>query len=201
MPPFAVFGTVAAYVVVTVLLLSLNLTSLWRWWIKAAAMLVTTAFFVGTYYAIAGLLGWPSAAALPDRFAFLSSKIVEPNKANGAPGAIFLWIQEIDDNNVPTGAPRAYQMAFTTGTAKDVSDAQSKKQAGKDIMGKTSDKQGKEGDSQEPPKKLGPVIENTDIGATMDTVPFSDDSIHMTFEELPPILLPDKAALTIDDIH
>jgi len=92
-------------------------------------------------------------------------------------------------------------MAFTTGTAKDVSDAQSKKQAGKDIMGKTSDKQGKEGDSQEPPKKLGPVIENTDIGATMDTVPFSDDSIHMTFEELPPILLPDKAALTIDDIH
>ena len=91
-------------------------------------------------------------------------------------------------------------MAFTTGTAKDVSDAQSKKQAGKDIMGKTSDKQ-KDGDANDPPKKLGPVIENNDVGATVDTVPFSNDSIHMTFEELPPVLLPDKAAFTIDDVH
>ncbi|MFO1185417.1 MAG: hypothetical protein U1E56_11605 [Bauldia sp.] len=201
MIPFAVFGTVAAYVMVAVLLLSLNLTSLWRWWIKAAAMVVTTAFFVGTYLAIDGILGWPSAAALPDRFKFLSSQVMEPNKVNGDPGAIFLWIQELDDKNLPVSVPKNFRLNYTVSTAKDVQDAQSKRQAGKDVMGKTSDKKGKEGEENEPPKKLGPVLETEAVGTTTDTVPFMDDTVHMTFEELPPILLPDKIPLTADAIH
>lgn len=200
MIPFAVFGTVAAYVMVAMLLLSLNLTSLWRWWIKAAAMIVTTAFFVGTYLAIDGLLGWPSAAELPPRFKFLSSQVVEPNKVNGDPGAIYLWVQELDEKNLTISVPKNYRLSYATSTAKDVQDAQSKRQDGKDVLGKTADKKGKPGEDNEPPKKLGPVIENTTAGTT-DTVPFMDDTVHMSFEELPPILLPDKIPLTADAIH
>ena len=56
---------VAAYGIVTMLLLSLNLTSLWRWWVKAGAIIVTTVFFGVTYLAINGLMGWPTTQKLP----------------------------------------------------------------------------------------------------------------------------------------
>ena len=41
-----ILGLVSAYVVVALLLLSLNLTSRWKWWVKAAAIVVTGIFFI-----------------------------------------------------------------------------------------------------------------------------------------------------------
>ena len=38
-------GIVASYVLIAVLLLSLNLASRWHWGIKAAAIVITTGFF------------------------------------------------------------------------------------------------------------------------------------------------------------
>ena len=63
----SVIGVVTAYGIVTMLLLSLNLTSLWRWWIKAGAIIVTTVFFGVTYLAINGLMGWPTTQKLPSQ--------------------------------------------------------------------------------------------------------------------------------------
>ena len=57
----------AAYVVIGVLLLSMGLTSRFAWWVKAAAIVVTSLFFVEVFFATKGLLGWPRhrAAAGP----------------------------------------------------------------------------------------------------------------------------------------
>ena len=60
-----ILGLVSAYVVIAVLLLSLNLTSRWKWWVKASAIIVTGCFFVQAYIQTYAVLGWPTDTELP----------------------------------------------------------------------------------------------------------------------------------------
>ena len=59
----------AAYVVIGVLLLALGLTARLAWWVKAAAIVVTSVFFLEVFFATKGLLGLAphgtTAAAVP----------------------------------------------------------------------------------------------------------------------------------------
>src|SRR5580700_4817497 len=103
----------AAYVVLGVLLLSVGLTSPLRWWIKAAAIVVTSLFFVEVFFSTKSLLGWPGTGRLPARFQLLWTRVVEPDPKSHDAGAIFLWVEEVDDNNVPTGTPRSYRLPYT----------------------------------------------------------------------------------------
>ena len=128
----AILPLVAAYVAVAVLLLSLNLTSRWAWPIKAAAIGVTTGFFGLSYIGAVSLLGWPSRSTLPPRFQLLWSKLVEPDKHSGEDGGIFLWLDALDDNNLPLNRPRAYQLRWDPNLAKQVAGAQEKRQSGQD---------------------------------------------------------------------
>jgi hypothetical protein len=103
----------AAYAVLGVLLLSVGLTSPLRWWIKAAAIVVTSVFFVEAFFATKGLLGWPGSGRLPARFQLLWTRVVEPDPKIHDAGSIFLWVEEVDENNVPTGTPRSYRLPYT----------------------------------------------------------------------------------------
>ena len=79
-----ILGLVSAYVVVALLLLSLNLTSRWKWWVKAAAIVVTGIFFIQAYIQTYALLGWPTDTDLPRHFQVLWAKVEDPNKFTGA---------------------------------------------------------------------------------------------------------------------
>jgi hypothetical protein len=103
----------AAYVLLGVLLLALGLSSRFAWWVKAAAIVVTSVFFVEMFFATKDLLGWPRTGQLPARFQLLWVRVVEPDLKNSNPGAIYLWIEEVDDNNVPDGVPRSYRVPYT----------------------------------------------------------------------------------------
>ena len=190
-----VAGLVAAYALVTMLLLSLNLTSLWRWWIKAAAIIVTTAFFGVTYAAINGLLGWPTTQQLPPRFNLVSSRIIEPDRRTNSPGHIYLWADELDTNNIPTGTPRSYQLRYSDALARKITGAQEKRDHGLDVMGRVSDGEAPRAEIRRD-VRLGPA--QNDKGQqspAKDTVPFKEDSSGISFENLPPVILPDKAPL------
>jgi hypothetical protein len=103
----------AAYVVLGVLLLSVGLTSPLRWWVKAAAIVVTSVFFVEAFFASKSLLGWPSVGRLPGKFQLLWTRVVEPDPKVHDAGSIFLWVEEVDENNVPVGTPRSYRLPYT----------------------------------------------------------------------------------------
>ncbi len=103
----------AAYVAMSVLLLWTGLTSPLRWWVKAAAILVTSLFFVEVFFATKGLLGWPGTDRLPARFQLLWTRVVEPDPRLHDAGSIFLWVEEVDANNVPVGTPRSYRLPYT----------------------------------------------------------------------------------------
>jgi len=102
-----------AYMVLGVLLLSVSLTSPFQWWVKAAAIVVTSVFFVEQFFSTKDLLGWPGSGRLPPRFQLLWTRVVEPDPKVRDPGSIFLWVEEVDENNVPTGTPRSYRLAYT----------------------------------------------------------------------------------------
>ncbi len=102
-----------AYVMVAVLLLIIGLTSRihWRW--KALVIIGTTFFFVSVFFQTRNLLGWPSNAKLPIPAQLLWARVVEPNRMASEPGAIFMWVEQLDENNIPVGMPRAYRLPYT----------------------------------------------------------------------------------------
>ena len=116
----AVIGIVVAYVLIAVLLLSMNLASRWMWWIKAGTIVLTTGFFVQSFASIVGIVGWPSNSTLPPAFKLHWGAIVEPNQFMGEKGAIYLWVEELDENNIPTGVPRAFELPYSDDLAEKV---------------------------------------------------------------------------------
>jgi hypothetical protein len=134
----------AAYVVIGVLLLTLGLSSRFAWWVKAAAIVVTSVFFVEVFFATKGLLGWPRPGQLPPRFQLLWVRLVEPDLKGANPGAIYLWIEEIDENNVPDGVPRSYRLPYSRPLADRAAKAREEIMSGKPQQGSAEDLGGTE---------------------------------------------------------
>ena len=133
----ALWGTIAVYGLLALLVLNLSIFSLWRWWVKAGMMLVTGVVFVGAYGVISGLIGWPSPAQLPARFSLLHTYVEEPDKQRDFAGNIYLWVQEVDDNQVPIAQPRAYVMPYVVETMKGVTQSQEMLDRGEKVLGES----------------------------------------------------------------
>jgi hypothetical protein len=101
-----------AYALLGVLLLVVCVFARIPWPVKAAAIVLTSAFYVVSFFATRGLLGWSSTDPLPPRFKLLGARIVEPHSLEGDPGAIHLWVEVLDDDNFPSGVPRAYRLPY-----------------------------------------------------------------------------------------
>jgi len=202
MPSYAVLGVVGAYAATAVLLLSLNIASLWRWPVKASAIVITNGLFVGTYMAISALIGWPSNDRLPDRASFLASRIVEPDKFTGDPGAIFVWLQGIDEKNLPVGEPRAYKLAYDRAVARDVFEAQRLRGQGRDVLGTFDYSEPREEPTPRTPPVAGktPDLRNPEDrpGGAGGMSSLSQD-LRAVFTEMP-LLLPDKGPYIREDI-
>jgi hypothetical protein len=147
----------AAYVVMGVLLLSVGLTSPLRWWVKAAAIVLTSAFFVEIFFATRGLLGWPGAGRLPARFQLLWTRVVEPDPKIHDAGSIFLWVEEVDENNVPTGTPRSYRLPYTKPLADRSLKARDEIMSGNPQEGTAEDL----ADNETPPGTMANLPENS----------------------------------------
>jgi hypothetical protein len=133
----ALWGTVAIYGLLALLLLSLNIFSRWRWWVKGGVMIVTAGVFVGAYAVISGLIGWASPGMLPARFSLLHTYVEEPDKQRDFPGNIYLWVQEVDENQIPVSAPRAYVMPYVVETMRGVTKSQEMLDRGEKVLGES----------------------------------------------------------------
>ncbi len=188
MPLGTIFATVVGYVVIAVLLLSLNLTSRWRWWIKGGTIAITGAFFVVSFFSITSMLGFPSGAGVPDRFTLISTLIVEPNNFTGAPGAIYLWLEELDENNVPSLTPRAYHLPYIDELADAVEEAQAMLDAGEEVEGAVEEAEEEAGGEDEDAEEAAP-------GEAGQGNNYVSIEFNLIFNDLPPVALPDKGAL------
>jgi hypothetical protein len=134
----------AAYVVIGVLLLNMGLASRYAWWIKATVIVVTCGFFIEAFFSTRSLLGWPGTGQLPARFQLLWTRVVEPDPKISDPGAIFLWVEEFDENNVPSGTPRSFRLRYTPPLAERSLKARDEIMAGNPQEGTANDMEGDE---------------------------------------------------------
>ena len=165
-------GLIASYVMLAVLLLSINLYSNWSWPVKAGSIILTTCFYTVTYFSLPPLLGWPTSADLPDKFKLIAAEIRQPNKVTGDKGSIFLWVSRVDDLNSST-SPRAYKLPYSDPLHEQVLNAKIKLGKGVQQLGER-----KEPDS--------PDIHVTDAART------SQVSTHIEFYDMPDPLFPEK---------
>ena len=189
-------AVVAAYVVMAVLLLSLNIFSRWRWWVKAGATIVSGLFFVGCFLAIASLLGRPSPAQVPDRFSLIATRVVEPNRSLGDSGAIYLWLEELDADNIPSGIPLSYRIGYADELARTVEDAQTLLENGESVevsVAQVDDVSSEESVGADPlvDGVVTPPSGQGSGGNASDYVP----GLSLIFNNMPPVRLPEKGAL------
>ncbi|MCC6984521.1 MAG: hypothetical protein IT535_14735 [Bauldia sp.] len=176
-----IFAALASYIVIAILLLSVNVASQWRWWIKGTAVVAVFAFFGVSLLMMAGILGWPNPYGNPPvRFKLVWSTVVEPDRLTGGPGAVYLWVEEMDGNNVPSQNPRSFQLAYTDDLAAEVRAAQQRREDGEQIMGEMHM------DVFEDPfggERLG----DPEMVASQESEP-EEPRLTITFQELPPII-------------
>lgn len=92
--------------------------------VKVALVAGMTAFYPAVFFFSQSLLGWAAATAVPERFQVLWTRVIEPNPARQSAGAIYLWVEELDERNIPSGEPRAYVVPYTPALADKAATAQ-----------------------------------------------------------------------------
>jgi len=91
---------------------------------KAAGIVAMSALYIATFYWTQGLLGWSAAIAVPDRFKLIAARVVEPDLLHKRSGAIHIWVEAMDDRNIPSGVPRAFLLPYSPQLASKVSEAE-----------------------------------------------------------------------------
>jgi hypothetical protein len=182
-------GIAASYVAIAVLLLSLNLASRWHWGIKVMAIAITTVFFGVSYVSIAGLIGWPSEARMPEHFQLHWATVIEPDKLIGLPGSIFLWVEGLDENNIPAGTPRAFRVPYSRELADRIGRAKERIEQGTDQVGTARELDVPEGQPDEDRRLAGAPPRRDEPGSTGDPTAFVQHIPSIDFEDMPPPVL------------
>ena len=112
-----VLGLTLAYAVLGTLLLIVLMHVAIARAVKVALVTAMTAFYVAVFFVSQSLLGWAATTAVPERFQVLWARVVEPNLSRQSGGAIYLWVEELDERNIPSGEPRAYVLAYSAALA------------------------------------------------------------------------------------
>jgi hypothetical protein len=110
--------------------------SRWHWGVRACAAGAVVALAFVTYRSYPALLGWPSAAELPERFTLVGAHVEEPNKTTQTRGAIYLWVRDL--LAAVDAPPRAYLLPYTAGLHAKVVAAEVKLRKGLPQLGERS---------------------------------------------------------------
>jgi hypothetical protein len=175
------------YALVVALLLNIWIATKWSVAFKVSLVIIVTLLYVGTYFGLKEIQGWPATEPLPDSFRLLWAKIDEPDKRSNSKGQIYLWIQEVDVAERISGQPRAYKLPYQIDLAEQVEDAINKLGEGATLNGQRTRGLLKQDTDAEAPKS--PLTEPADDS---DAVGFTDGRILIEFTELPKNTLPAK---------
>ncbi|MDQ7249812.1 hypothetical protein [Dongia sedimenti] len=189
-----ILGLVLAYVLLSTLLLVVLI------WLpiprvaKIGAIVVASLFYAGVFFASQRLLGWSAPVAVPARFQVLWTRVIEPNPSRDNPGAIHLWVEELDDANLPSGEPRAFRLPYSVDLARRVSSAQAEIEEGRPQGGRaqffgapTNEKMG-----AAPVNAAAPPGGDPSGGGLFDPAFLGAQSKSVTLEPLPKPKLPAK---------
>jgi hypothetical protein len=169
----SISGLIAAYILIAILLLSLNLYSKWSWQVKTGTIVLTTLFYIVSYISFPPLLGWPTEQAPPNNFRLISAHVQQPDKITGDEGAIYLWLTHIEDLST-NSPPRAYEFPYSNELYEKIVVANAKLNRNMPLLGEYED-----------PDERGKI--QVEDGSRMGQI-----SVNIQFYDLPDPLIPDK---------
>lgn len=132
------------YALLAFLLLVLCMATRWSWWLKIGLVILVSGFYLHGYLSFQQIAGWPSDARLPKRFVFLAAVFDEPSSVRGHEGAIYLWVNPIE-NDKPLDRPRAYRLPYQKDLRGILEDGMKKARDGNTQLGSTEPKRGPTG--------------------------------------------------------
>ncbi|MBR0719837.1 hypothetical protein [Bradyrhizobium liaoningense] len=193
---YVILGISVAYAIIGALLLLVLVYARLHWSLKAVAVVVTSAFYVISFTEMRGLLGWATTARLPTSFKLLHARIVEPHTLEGEPGAIYLWVEELDEDNRPSAVPRAYRVPYSDALAEKTHAAENEIKAGHPQGGRAADFGGGDGSIIDMVREyVTPKIILETTGGDSSTGEFkmpTDTQLGAVFTPLPPPRMPPK---------
>lgn len=127
-----------AYVVTAALLLLLNLATPYSSWIKAAAIVLVSGLYAGTWFGYQGMTGWPSSEPMPEAFRVLWITIDERRSEEHVPSRIYYWVRSLDEAGLPNGPPRAFQRRWSERAAENAEQAIAALESGEQLNGTLS---------------------------------------------------------------
>lgn len=159
------------YALLAFLLLVLTLATRWPWPLKAALVLLVSGFYAFASDSFRAVSGWPTEDELPRRFVFLSAVFDEPSPARGHPGAIYLWLNPMQDNQ-PLDRPRAHRLPYDNDLRRILGDGMRKARDGNTQLGETEPRRG--------------------AGGLPWLRPAGNDKVEIKLRDLPRAQLPEK---------
>jgi len=127
------------YALIGALLLVILVYARLPWPAKAIAVVVTSAFYIVSFVGARDLLGWASTEKLPASFKLLQARIVDPHTVDGDPGSVYLWVEALDEDNRPSGVPRAFRLPYSDTLAEKTHEAERQMAAGHAQGGRAAD--------------------------------------------------------------
>jgi hypothetical protein len=196
-----ILGLSISFALLAALLLLIALRARIPWPLKIVMVLVTSAFYCVAFFRIEGLLGWSATAPLPAQFQLLWARIVEPNPLDRDPGAVHIWVEELDAANLPNGQPRAHRLPYSATLAAKVQAARDEILKGHPQGGRAADF----GAGNGQPAPEGPSDVSTFrpaaapggdpmSGGPLDLSFLTGESGNIEFSPLPVPILPPKDA-------
>jgi hypothetical protein len=189
------------YALLGVILLAILVFARFDWRAKAGLIVLLSAFYYVDFRAARSLLGWASPEALPAHFKLLGARIVEPHSLAGDAGAIFFFVEEVDEDNFPSGDPRLFRLPYDVKLAERTEAAIRASAEGTPQGGRTADFGAGGGGAAEPTNR---EITPSSVTVTSGGDPMSggpsdpqvsrDESHGVVFSPLPPPRLPPKDA-------
>ncbi len=189
------------YALLGVILLVVLVFARFDWRAKAGLILLVSAFYVVDFRAARSLLGWASPEPLPAQFKLLGARIVEPHSLAGDAGAIFLFVEDVDGDNFPSGDPRLFRLPYDVKLAERTEAAIRASAEGTPQGGRTADFGAGGGGAAEPTSR---EVTPSSVTVTSGGDPMSggpsdpqiprDDSHGVVFSPLLPPRLPPKDA-------
>jgi hypothetical protein len=196
-----IIGLSIAYTLLAALLLLIALRARIPWPLKLAIAVVTGAFYCVAFFRTEGLPGWSASAPLPAQFQLLWARVVEPNPLDQDPGAVHVWVEELDAANIPSGQPRAYRLPYSPALARKVEAAREQILKGHPTGGRAVDiGTGKGQAAPEGPANVATLRPSAApggdpaSGGPLDLSFLMGQSGNIEFEPLPGPILPAKDA-------
>ena len=128
----SILAIALAYAFLLFVILLAVLKSELRASLKLFLVALCAGFYLWHYDALQNYLGWPAGNALPQKFEMISGLVVEPDPRRDDPGAIYIWVRDLDGEQM---VPRAYRLPYQKQMHRKVDDTLSKQRNGERQVG------------------------------------------------------------------